>query len=162
MRVPTRQCGVSSPQKGHHLKDRHGGVQNLAGDPRLQALLSRLGVSVLETRRASRSLKMAHSGNLRSGVDSAGPPRGAVQPFPVGYPGVTRNLQVQGGLTGSAQARGGPLCDSLPSITESQDLNFRKGQMCVCANMGVRRCQCLERVWVQMGLFCAYLIQVAE
>lgn len=39
-------------------------------------------------RSSGSSLRTAHTGNLGAWVASAGPPRGAVQPFPVSYPGV--------------------------------------------------------------------------
>lgn len=89
MRVPTRQCGISSLPEGASPQEPGllGGVQNFARGSPVAGPAVTFGVSVLETS-ASRSLKMAHTENLGAGVDSAGPPRGAVQLFPVGYPGV--------------------------------------------------------------------------
>lgn len=54
------------------------------------------------------------------------------------------------------------MTSSLLSMPESQILDSGRGQVCVCANMSARGCQFLERVWVQMGLFCAYLSHVAK
>lgn len=85
-RVPKRQCGVSSLPEGASPARTEPccGVQNLAGG----SLRSRSALSGWRRGQESRSLKMAHTGNLEAGVASAGSPGGAVQPFPVEYPGV--------------------------------------------------------------------------
>lgn len=40
--------------------------------------------------------------------------------------------------------------------------NVEGGQVCVCVNMRAHWCQNLERIWLQMSLFCAYLTHVYE
>lgn len=60
----------------------------------------------------------------------------------------------------STQVHEGPYV-AAPGV-QSSGLGLRKGAGVFCANRRARRCQCPETVWVQTGLFCAYLTHVAE
>lgn len=49
-----------------------------------------------------------------------------------------------------------------PEYPKEPNLALGRGQVCVCVNMRAHWCQHLERIWLHMSLFCAYLTHVYE
>lgn len=137
------------------------GVQDLAGDPGLQALLSRFSlVGVLEMKSSNQVPQNGSLGNLGAALASVGSPKDTVQPFPVEYP--MSPLQIckfrvacLGNV--SVQVHGGPYV-AAPRVFQRAGTWTPEGGRCVCADLRARRCQYLETIWVQTGLFCACVI----
>lgn len=89
LQMPVRQCGVPFlPQEVSPTRTGPSrGVQDLAGDPGLQALLSRFSrIGVLEMKSSKQVPQNGSLGNLGAALASVGSPKDTVQQFPVEYP----------------------------------------------------------------------------